>query len=123
MIEPDEIAVELGRPLPLDAQTTQRWQRWIDRTMRQIDREFRSIGGIDALDHETVDDVVLLAVKEHAKNPDGLESEDFAADDARESRRWGKVAGEITITDQWWSWLRPERRRRGAFTIRAAYRP
>lgn len=122
MITPDDVAVELGRPLPLDSATTDRWSRWIDRARRQIGREFRDEGGIDSLDPDTVDDVVLLAVSRHAGNPDGVESEDLAVDDARRSRRYSHAEGAITITDEWWSWLRPSRKRPGAFTIKAAFR-
>ena len=48
-----------------------------------------------------------LAVAEHARNPEGVDSYDVSIDDGRESRRYRHSTGRITITDEWWGWLFP----------------
>ena len=107
-VTPADVAVELGRPTPLDASTEAQWQNWIDRATRMIERRAVALG-IDplTLDVQTVDDVVLLAVAEHARNPEGVDTYDISVDDGRESRRYRHSAGQVTITDLWWSWLFP----------------
>ena len=107
-VTPSAVAVELGRPTPLDAATETQWQAWIDRAGRMIERRAAALG-VDplTLDEGTVDDVVLLAVAEHARNPEGVDTYDISVDDGRESRRYRHSSGQISITDQWWSWLFP----------------
>ena len=107
-VTPFDVATELGRPTPLDETTESQWQSWIDRATRLIDRRATSLGvEFSTLDGETVDDVVLLAVAEHARNPEGVDSYDVAVDDGRETRRYRHSSGRITITDEWWGWLFP----------------
>ena len=111
-----EVAIELGRPTPLDDATESQWQSWIDLAVRLITRRAASLGvDFGTLDYETVDDVVLLAVVEHARNPDGVDSYDIAVDDGRETRRYRHSSGRITIRDEWWGWLFPTSVQ-GAFT-------
>ena len=107
-VTPSDVAVELGRTAPLDATTEAQWQNWIERTQREINRR-ASMYGVDSssLDAGTVDDVVLLAVVEHARNPEGVDTYDISVDDGRESRRYRHSAGRIVITDEWWGWLFP----------------
>lgn len=108
MVTPEDVAVELGRPTPLDLATMMQWQTWIDRTARLIDRHAVRVGvDPESLDAQVVDDVVLLAVVEHARNPDGVESYDVSVDDAREMRRFRQGSGQIVLTDLWLSWLFP----------------
>lgn len=107
-VTPDDIAVELGRPTPVDASTAAQWQSWIDRAVRQIDRRATYLGvDVLTLDAQTVDDVVLLAVSQHARNPEGVDTYDVSVDDGRESRRYRHSKGELMITDLWWGWLFP----------------
>jgi len=107
-VTPTDVATELGRPTPLDPTTETQWQSWIDRAARLIERRASRLG-VDylSLDEQTVDDVVLLAVAEHARNPEGVDTYDISVDDGRESRRYRHSTGRITITDEWWSWLFP----------------
>ena len=107
-VTPSDVAVELGRTAPLDGTTEAQWQNWIERTQREINRR-ASMYGVDpsSLDVGAVDDVVLLAVAEHARNPEGVDSYDVAVDDGRETRRYRHSSGRITITDEWWGWLFP----------------
>lgn len=121
-VTPADVAVELGRPTPLDATTEAQWQSWIDRAGRRIVRRAVKLEvDPDSLDPETVDEVVLLAVVAHARNPEGVESYDLSIDDAREMRRFRSGSGEITITDEWWGWLFPSAAE--AFSTRTAGEP
>lgn len=121
-VTPADVAVELGRPTPLDSTTESQWQSWIDRAGRLITRRANKLG-VDpvTLDAETVDDVVLLAVVAHARNPEGVESYDLSIDDAREMRRFRSASGEVAITDEWWGWLFPAASE--AFSTRTAGEP
>ena len=107
-VTPNDVATELGRPTPLDATTVAQWQSWIDRAVRLIERRAAALS-VDylTLDEQTVDDVVLLAVVEYARNPEGVDTYDISVDDGRESRRYRHSTGRITITDEWWGWLFP----------------
>lgn len=113
-----DVAVELGRPTPLPQSESDRYSSWIDRAERMIRRRATSLGvAWGDVDPDTLDDVVLLAVTRHARNPDGIESYDVSVDDAREMRRYRSGSGELTITDQWWGWLFPGSVS-GAFSVR-----
>lgn len=113
-----DVAVELGRPTPLPQSESDRYSSWIDRAERMIRRRATSLGvAWGDVDPDTLDDVVLLAVTRHARNPDGVESYDVSVDDAREMRRFRAGSGELTITDQWWGWLFPGSVS-GAFSVR-----
>lgn len=113
---PSDVAVELGRPTPLDSATELQWHSWISRAERLIERRAERLGvDFSTLDADLVDDVVLLAVAEHARNPEGVDTYDISVDDGRESRRYRHSTGRITITDEWWGWLFPSSVQ-GAFT-------
>lgn len=118
-VTPADVAVELGLPTPLDAQQSGQFEGWIARVERMIRRRANQVGvPWDDVDLETLDDVVLLAVTQHARNPDGVESYDVSVDDGREMRRFRAGSGELTITDLWWSWLFPDVPASGAFSVR-----
>lgn len=116
---PSDVGVEIGQAP--DAATEAQWATWIARTERQIVRRAERLG-IDplTLDVETVDDVVLLAVAAHARNPEGVDTLDVSVDDGRVSRRYRTGSGEVAITDQWWSWLFPSVQS-GAFSVRPGF--
>lgn len=117
-VTPFDVAVELGRPTPLDETLSDQWQSWIDRAVRLIERRAARLGvALADLDADVIDDVVLLAVAEHARNPEGVDTYDISVDDGRESRRYRHSSGRITITDEWWSWLFPGSGS-GAFSVR-----
>lgn len=117
----DQIAVEIGRSTPnVNSVEYEQIQQWIDRTYRDIQRRFRD--SYAALDPEAVDDVVILAVSEHARNPEGWDSRDVSVDDARTSIRYKHSSGRIVILDEWWEMLTPKRES-GAFTVHSPFRP
>lgn len=114
----NDVAVELGRPTPLSQVESDQLSSWIDRVERMIQRRATRLGvEWSEIDLDVLDDVVLLAVAQHARNPDGVEYYDVSVDDAREMRRYRSGAGELTITDLWWSWLFPGSAS-GAFSVR-----
>lgn len=120
-VMPNDVAVELGQ-LPLDEATEVRYKSWIDRAERMIRRQADRLGvAWEDVDLDTVHDVVLLAVAQHARNPEAMESVDISVDDGREMRRY-RSSGEIAISDLWWSWLFPDSAS-GAFSVRPHFEP
>lgn len=115
-----EVAVELGRPTPVSgsAQDLQ-WSQWITRTYNLI-RE--RLGNLALLDQETLDDVVLVSVAAHARNPDGVDSYTVSVDDGSDTKRYQHSHGRIVVSAESWERL-SSRSERGAFTIRAGYAP
>jgi len=105
-VTPTDIAVELGRPAP-DAGSVEfaQWTRWIARARLLIQAR---LGDLTALDQAVLDEVVLLAVSAHAKNPDSATQVDVRIDDAATSRRYSKSSGSIQIADEWWALLDPD---------------
>lgn len=104
MITTDDVAVELGRPAPDDAQAEQ-WQRWIEQALYLIGKR---LGDVDLLDQNDVDYVVLQAVVAHVRQPDNATQVDVAVDDARVSRRYTTGAGRVAISDDLWALLDPD---------------
>lgn len=104
MITTDDVAVELGRPAPGDAQAEQ-WQRWIEQALYLIGKR---LGDVDLLDQNDVDYVVLQAVVAHVRQPDNATQVDVAVDDARVSRRYTTGAGRVVISDDLWALLDPD---------------
>lgn len=101
-----EVAVELGRPTPTAGSVQDlQWSQWITRTYRDIERRFGT--AYSALDPAVVDDVVLLAVAEHARNPDGVDSYTVSVDDGSDTKRYKHSSGRIVIRDEWWAMLSP----------------
>ncbi len=101
-----EVAVELGRPTPAqDSVQWSQWSQWIARTYRDIERRFGV--AYSTLDPGVVDDVVLLAVAEHARNPDGVDSYTVSVDDGSDTKRYTHSSGRIVIRDEWWAMLSP----------------
>ena len=105
-VTPNDVAVELGRPTP-DAGSVEfaQWTRWIARARMLIEAR---LGDLTLLDQGVLDEVVLLAVAAHAKNPDSATQVDVRIDDAATSRRYTSSSGAIDILDEWWGWLDPQ---------------
>jgi hypothetical protein len=115
-VTPNDVAIETG--IVPDITTEARWASWINRAERQIQRRADRLGILfSGLDPQTVDDVVLLAVSAHARNPEGVDTVDVSVDDGRVSRRYRKSAGEVSIYEHWWESLGLADD--GAFTITA----
>lgn len=120
-VTPNDVAVELGTS-PIDEATEHRYFSWIARAERMIRRQADRLGvAWEDVDQDTVDDVILLAVAQHARNPEALESYDVSVDDGREMRRY-RSSGQIDISDLWWSWLFPDGAS-GAFSVRPYFEP
>lgn len=102
-VTPDDIAVELGRPTPVQEPTRTQWETWIDRTYRAIERRAENLG-IDygSLDPQLVDDVVILAVSAHAERPTSETQVTVSADDGSVSRQYRSSQGRVVILDEWW---------------------
>jgi hypothetical protein len=105
-VTPEDIAVELGRPTPAaDSVEFAQWTRWIGRARLLIEAR---LGDLTALDQAVLDEVVLLAVAAHAKNPDSATQVDVRVDDASTSRRYSTSSGSVLILDEWWALLDPD---------------
>lgn len=107
----EDIAVELGRPTPVDVTTAGQWSKWIDRAVRLIAERAASLGvDVSSLDPDAVDDVVTQAVALRALAPaDGAEqvTEQASVDDTQvqKSRRYGRTASGPIFLDEWWARL------------------
>jgi len=114
-VTPGDIAVELGRPTPAaDSVEFAQWTRWIARARMLIQAR---LGDLSLLDQAVLDEVTVLAVAAHAKNPDSATQVDVRIDDAATSRRYSTSSGAIDILDDWWDWLSPDSGTSSAFTI------
>jgi hypothetical protein len=81
------------------------------------------LGDLEALNQETLDDVVTLAVAEFVKRPDDATQVEVAIDDGRVSKRYSSGKGKIEILDEWWSRLDPGLDASGAFSVRPHFEP
>lgn len=105
-VTPNDVAVELGRPTPAEGSVEfAQWTRWIARARLLIEAR---LGDLTVLDQDVLDEVVLLAVAAHAKNPDSATQVDVRIDDAATSRRYTSSSGAIEILDAWWALLDPD---------------
>lgn len=111
-VTPETIAAELGRTAPLaNDPTHSQWDRWIDRARRAIERRAETLGvDPDALDQDTIDDVVTYAVVRRIARPvDGAESstDQVGVDDGswQHTRRYPTGFGDVQILDEWWDQL------------------
>lgn len=116
-VTPADIAVELGRDVPLPSSTTYlRYETWISDALFLIRTR---LGAIEDLDAETVDYVVRQAVARHARNPDDATQVQVSVDDANSSRTYRSAKGRVEILDEWWAMLSPPDDTAGrAFSIR-----
>lgn len=106
-VTPEDVAVELGMS-ELDQATSDRLVSWIARAERMIRRRAGSLGvEWTAVDPDAVNDVILMAVAQYARNPEGAEYYDVSVDDAREMRRFQSPQTALTILDEWWALLFP----------------
>lgn len=120
-VTPDTIAVALGRPtLEMGSPQWQQWVMWINDAMMLIRSE---LGDPAFLDPIPFDYVVREAVKAMVLRPDDATQVDIAIDDGRVSKRYQSSKGRVTILDEWWSLLAPERSTGSAFSIRPYHKP
>ena len=118
----DDVAAELGRPVPTDPNVIAQWERWLTRIENQIldripDLHARVLAGSPTA--ELVADVEATAVARKALNPECLRSTTRAIDDGSVTKTVDQTrsSGELELTDGEWDLLLP-RPVRGAFTIR-----
>ncbi|MFT3871070.1 MAG: hypothetical protein QM714_00255 [Nocardioides sp.] len=114
MVTPDDIAVELGRPL-LDPGTLaiEQWEQWIADARMLIEAR---LGDLAALNQDRLDYVVRQAVAAHIRHPDDATQVAVSVDDGSVSRSYRSGRGRITILDEWWDLLSPKSNS-GAFSI------
>ena len=121
MTDPIDIAVELGRTDPPEGSPElAQWHQWIEATRHRIskgDGDHPGLGNLAALDQETLDYVVRMAVAAHVRKPDAATTVEVAVDDARTSRTYTSGRGEVEIQDRWWRMLGSPTKRRRAYTI------
>ena len=72
---------------------------------------------LEQLDPETLDYVVTEAVADRLRNPDDATQVTIQIDDGQVTKRRETATGQITIRDEWWALLFPDRNPGGAFTI------
>lgn len=111
----DMIAVALGRTAPeAFSVEQQQWDMWIGDALMLIEDR---LGDTSLLDQAKLDYVVREAVVAHVRRPDNATQVDISIDDAQSSRRYSTGKGRVTILDEWWALLSPEKEERGAFSI------
>ena len=109
--------LQLARPIPASPVADQ-WQSWIDRAYRLILRRFGAVE-YAALDPELVDDVVLMAVTEHARAWRDTTANKYsvAIDDGSVTRSYESSVGLLSIPDELWALLDGEEVPSASFTI------
>lgn len=114
----DDIAAELGRPVPDSGSTEfEQWTRWIAQALLLIKTRF---GSLNDLDPDVLDYVVTQAVAAHVRRPDDSLQVDVAVDDGRVSKRYESSSGRVTILPEWWGMLSPKGGKGKAFSIDTA---
>ena len=112
-ITPNDVAVEIGRPTPLAADTEARFQSWIDQALFLIGRRY----DVATLPSEDVDYVVLMAVAEHARHPDGATRVNVQVDDGAVSKEYEKGSSRVTIWPELWDILDGDADDSSAFSV------
>lgn len=104
LVTPDDVAVTLGRPTPVDPQsaTYGQWSVWISDAELLIQSR---LGDLAVLDQNILAYVVREAVALKVKNPDPAIQTTTSVDDGSVSKRYEKAGGQITILDEWWAML------------------
>ena len=104
-VDPDMIAVALGRASTLTNDEAQQWSMWIDDARLLIEAR---LGGLDELDQAKLDYVVREAVIAHIRHPDDATQVSVTLDDGSTSRTYRSARGRVSILDEWWDLLSPE---------------
>lgn len=104
-ITADKIATALGRATYTETEEAQ-WELWISDALLLIKAR---LGDPDELDEAKLDYVVREAVVAHVRNPDNATQVTVSVDDASSSRSYRSSKGRVTILDEWWALLAPER--------------
>ena len=116
-VTPDDIAVELGRTAPGNADPEYaQWELWIADALFQIAKRPGLV--FDDLDPEIVDYVVRKAVVRHVRRPDDATQVSIGVDDGNVSKTYRSSAGDVVIKDEWWALLTPADTTTRAFSIR-----
>lgn len=103
-VTPADVAVELGRSTPTPSETD-RYQSWIDQALYLIEKR---LGDVSLLDAADVDYVVLMAVAEHARNPESATQVSISVDDGSVSKSYTSGSDRVTIWDDLWAMLLPQ---------------
>lgn len=92
---------------------------WIDTAELIIENR---LGELSALDARTLKFVIVEAVSEKAKNPEGNTQISVSADGVSESKTITRASGRVEIRDEWWQMLAPTSKKQSkAFTVMPAY--
>lgn len=99
------VAQELARPVP-EPPTFDQWQSWIDRAYRLIESRLGS-ETYAAIDPDTLDDVVLVAVAQHVRAWRDTTASRYtvSVDDGTVSRQYEAPVGLLEIPDDLWPLL------------------
>jgi len=120
---PQDVAAELGRPLPTKAEELAQWGRWLQRAENQIRARIPDLDSKVADDPDLrnrVIDVESAAVARKALNPEGLRQTTKSVDDGSVTKivDSSRSIGEVEITESEWALLTVNTA--GAFSIRTA---
>ena len=114
-VTPGNIAVAMGRTADSVTPTEDaQWGMWISDALLLIGAR---LGDVAELDQANLDYVVREAVIAHIRNPDDATRVEVAVDDARSARTYRSSRGRVTIIDEWWTLLSPDRAGPGAWSI------
>lgn len=117
----DDVTDHLGRP-PADTAESALWQVWIDGAEMMIEGRLGPLVNIDQMKLVWVV-AEAVASKARATNPEALRRKTVTVDDGTVTKEYFDAGSAVFVTDEWWAWLRPSERRRGAFSISPSYMP
>jgi len=112
-----QVATELARSTP-DSPVSDQWQSWLNRAYRLIEGRLGATA-YAALDPDTVDDVVLVAVAEHVRawRETTASRSTTTIDDGTISREYESAVGLLEIPESLWPLLDPTVGDGGAFSV------
>lgn len=116
-VNPDMVAVALGRTVsPSDPEYDQ-WAMWIGDAEMLIQARKTELGITDPLNEATYDYVVREAVVQQVRRPDDASQVTVSIQDASTSRSYSSSKGRVFILDEWWVLLGLTSPSGGAFAI------
>lgn len=108
----EDIQVALGRA-SITAEEAVQWDMWIGDARLLIEAR---LGDPAELDQAKLDYVIREAVVAHIRNPDDVTQVSKTVGDVSESKSYRSGKGRVTILDEWWDLLAPDKRQ-SAFVV------